>query len=85
MFLELIDGSGLTAPDYRIYNEKGDWVVENEGVEPDIVLEQNSLELSKGIDTQLMKAVEVIMKKIKEEPREMPVHKAYPVDQPGEK
>lgn len=85
MFLELLDGSGLTAPDYRIYNENGDWVVENEGVEPDIVLEQNSLELSKGIDTQLMKAVEVIMKKIKEEPREMPVHKAYPVDQPDKK
>lgn len=37
MFLELLDGSGLTSPDYRIYNENGDWVVENEGIEPDIV------------------------------------------------
>jgi tricorn protease len=80
MFLELLDGSGLTAPDYRIYNENGDWVVENEGVEPDIVIEQNSLDLSKGKDTQLMKAVEVLMVKIKEEPRSMPIHKPYPVD-----
>lgn len=80
MFIELLDGSGLTAPDYRIYNESGDWVVENEGVEPDIVIEQNSLELSKGIDTQLMKAVEVLMESIEEEPRSMPRHKPFPAD-----
>jgi len=80
MFIELLDGSSLTAPDYRIYDENGNWVVENEGVEPDIVIEQNSLELSKGTDTQLMKAVEVLMKKISEEPRSMPKHKPYPID-----
>ncbi len=81
MFLELLDGSGLTAPDYRIYNENGDWVVENEGVEPDIIIEQNSLDLSKGKDTQLMKAVKVLMKKIEKEPWSMPKHKPYPIDQ----
>lgn len=80
MFLELLDGSGLTAPDYRIYNDKGNWVVENEGVQPDIEIEQNSLELSKGIDTQLMKAIEVLMKEIKDKPWNMPKHEAYPVD-----
>jgi len=80
MFIELLDGSSLTAPDYRIYNENGDWIVENEGVEPDIVIEQNSLELSKGKDTQLMKAVEVLMEKIIEVPRSMPKHKPFPVD-----
>ena len=80
MFIELLDGSSLTAPDYRIYDENGNWVVENEGVEPDIVIEQNSLELSKGIDTQLMKAVELLMEKIAKEPRPTPEHKPYPVD-----
>ncbi len=80
MFIELLDGSGLTAPDYRIYNENGDWVVENEGIEPDIVIEQNSLELWNGRDTQLMKAVEVLLKEIKDDPRPMPQHKPYPVD-----
>lgn len=81
MFLELLDGSGLTAPDYRIYNEKGEWVVENEGVEPDVVIEQNSLDLSKGIDTQLMKGVEILLQKIRENPYEFPEHPPYPVDQ----
>jgi len=80
MFMELLDGSGLTAPDYRIYNENGNWVVENAGVEPDIVIEQNSLELSKGIDTQLMKAVEVLMEKIREEPITMPEHETFGVN-----
>ncbi len=80
MFLELLDGSGLTAPDYRIYNEEGKWVVENRGVEPDIIIEQNSAELAGGKDTQLMKAVEVLMEKIKADPPSMPVHEPFPVD-----
>ncbi len=80
MFLSLMDGSGLTAPDYRIYNKEGDWVVENEGVTPDIILEQNSLNMSKGLDDQMMKAVEVLLKKIKDQPYVFPTHKAYKVD-----
>ena len=80
MFIELIDGSGLTAPDYRIYDENGNWVVENMGVEPDIVVEQKSEEMARGYDAQLMKAVEVLMKKIKDEPRPFPKHGSYPVD-----
>ncbi len=80
MFLELMDGSGLTAPDYRIYNEAGDWVVENEGVTPDIILEQRSTDLAKGYDTQLMKAVEVLMKEIKDNPYVFPEHKPFKID-----
>ncbi len=80
MFLELMDGSGLTAPDYRIYNEQGDWVVENEGVTPDIILEQKSTDLARGYDTQLMKAVEVLMKQIKEDPYVFPKHKPFKID-----
>lgn len=80
MFLELMDGSGLTAPDYRIYNEQGDWVVENEGVTPDIIIEQKSTDLAKGCDTQLMKAVEVLMKQIKDKPYVFPTHRPYKID-----
>ncbi len=80
MFIELIDGGGLTAPDYRIYNAKGEWVVENEGVTPDIIIDIDSKKISEGYDTQLMKAVEVIMKEIKNNPRTFPKHEAFPVD-----
>ncbi|MCF8364584.1 MAG: PDZ domain-containing protein [Bacteroidales bacterium] len=80
MFIDLIDGGGLTAPDYRIYNAKGEWVVENEGVTPDIIIDIDSRKMSEGYDTQLMKAVEVIMKAIQENPRAFPKHEAFPVD-----
>ncbi len=80
MFMNLIDGGGLTAPDYRIYNEKGEWVVENEGVTPDIIIDVDSKKYSEGYDTQLMKAVEEVMKKINENPRKFPVHKPFPAD-----
>lgn len=80
MFIELIDGGGLTAPDYRIYNEKGEWVVENTGVTPDIIIDIDSKKISDGYDTQLMKAVDVLMKKITENPIKKPTHQPYPVD-----
>jgi tricorn protease len=80
MFIPLIDGGMITAPDYRIYSEKGEWVVENEGVTPDIIVDVDSKKYSEGYDTQLMKAVEVVMKKITDEPRRKPQHPPYPVD-----
>jgi tricorn protease len=80
MFIDLIDGGGLTAPDYRIYNTKGEWVVENRGIEPDIVIDVNSEQMAKGYDNQLMKAVEVLMQKIEANPKEKPEHPAFPTD-----
>ena len=80
MFIKLIDGGGLTAPDYRIYNGKGEWVVENKGVTPDIVIDIDSKKYAEGTDTQLMKGVEEVMKKISENPRVTPKHEAFPVD-----
>jgi tricorn protease len=80
MFIELIDGGSLTVPDYRIYNEKGEWIIENEGVTPDIIVEIDSKKYSEGYDTQLMKAVDVVMKEIIDNPRKLPKHEAFPVD-----
>ncbi|MBD3180403.1 MAG: peptidase S41, partial [Candidatus Latescibacteria bacterium] len=37
MWIGMIDGGGISAPDYRIYDGEGRWIVENEGVEPDII------------------------------------------------
>ena len=78
-FISLIDGGGLTAPDYRIYSPEGKWVVENTGVAPDIEVDLHPEEMSRGYDAQLMKGIEVLMKKIKEEPRPWPKHPAFPV------
>ncbi len=80
MFINLIDGSGISAPDYRVYDPNGKWIVENVGIEPDIVVDLNSEEMACGYDAQLMKGIEVLLKKIKEEPRPWPKHEEFPVD-----
>ncbi len=78
MFIPMMDGSGLTAPDYRIYTPEGEWVVENEGVAPDIEVELDPVEMAHGYDAQLVKAIEVLMEKIADEPIEDPVHPPFP-------
>ena len=80
MWIGLIDGGGLSAPDYRTYAPSGKWVVENEGVAPDIAVDLDPADFGTGRDTQLMKALEVLKKKIKDEPRPWPRHEAFPVD-----
>ncbi|UCF04249.1 MAG: PDZ domain-containing protein, partial [bacterium] len=80
MWIPLIDGGGMSAPDYRIYDPRGKWIVENEGVKPDIVVDLDPVEVANGHDAQLMKAIEVLMKKIKADPRPWPTHEPFPVD-----
>jgi len=80
MSIPLVDGGGLSAPDYRIYTPEGKWIVENEGITPDIPVELHPAEMARGYDAQLMKAVEVLMKEIKDDPRPWPKHPPFPVD-----
>ncbi len=76
----LIDGGVITMPDYRIYNAQGQWVVENEGVTPDIEIDMKPAEMARGYDAQLMKAVDELLKEIKADPRPWPQHQPYPKD-----
>ncbi|MCK5148038.1 PD40 domain-containing protein [bacterium] len=78
MFMSLMDGGGLTAPDYRIYHPEGKWIVENEGVTPDIIIDNHPAEMAKGKDAQLLKALEEVMKKIKSDPIKWPKHPPIP-------
>jgi tricorn protease len=55
-------------------------IVENEGVTPDIIVDLKPKEVAKGYDAQLMKGVEVLLKKIKEDPRPWPEHEPFPED-----
>ncbi len=80
MWIGLIDGGGMSAPDYRIYDPAGCWIVENEGVTPDIEIDLDPVEMSKGEDAQLLKGIEVLMKNIEEDPRPWPKHDKFKVD-----
>ena len=78
MFVSLVDGGGITAPDYRVYSTDGKWLIENEGVEPDIEVDLDPREVARGHDAQLMAAVEYLERKIAEEPRSLPPRPEIP-------
>ncbi len=79
-FYSLIDGGRISAPDYRIYTPEGQWTVENEGVAPDIEVDLDPAQYAQGVAGQLMKAVEVLMEKIRTAPRAAPQRPSIPPD-----
>ena len=77
-YMPLVDGSHVTVPDDRIYNKHGEWVVENFGFEPDIIVENHPAEMERGFDAQLSKAIEMLLQELEENPLEWPQHEPYP-------
>lgn len=67
-FQDLIDGGMVTQVNVGFSDLKGNWIVENHGVDPDIVIENNPADIERGIDAQLNKAIEVVQKLLKEKP-----------------
>ena len=74
---EFIDGGVVTAPNVAFYNENG-FRIENEGVAPDIEVEQWPELVIKGHDPQLEKAIEIAVKGLEENPPKKMVRPAYP-------
>ena len=75
---EFIDGGGVTAPNVAFYTSDG-FRVENEGVAPDIEIEQWPEEVINGRDPQLEKAIEVILQQLKDNPPKKTERPPYPV------
>ncbi|MCX2764934.1 S41 family peptidase [Aquimarina muelleri] len=63
---ELIDGGRVTVPTFRMYNPDGTWFAEGHGVEPDIHIPENPGKDAQGIDVQLDRAIDEVMKKLAE-------------------
>lgn len=61
-----LDGQDVRTPFFTSYSvDTGEWIVENHGVDPDIVVDNNPFDEYKGIDKQLEKAVEVLKQELK--------------------
>ena len=58
----MIDGGNVTVPTFRQYNPDGTWFKEGHGVDPDIEVLEDPTTLSKGVDVQLEKAIEEVMR-----------------------
>jgi tricorn protease len=77
-FPVLMDGGTVTAPNLAIWTEDG-FIVENEGVAPDVEVEQTPKDVMAGRDPQLEKAIEVVLKELADHPPSTPKRPAYPV------
>lgn len=75
---EFIDGGIVTAPNVAFYSEDG-FRVENEGVAPDIEVEQWPELVIKGHDPQLEKAIEIALQKLKASPPKEVKRPPYPI------
>jgi tricorn protease len=78
-FPVLMDGGTITAPNLAIWTAEDGWVVENEGVAPDVEVEQTPADVMAGRDPQLEKAIEVALQQLKAQPPVDPKRPAYPV------
>lgn len=76
-FPTLMDGGSLTAPNLAIWNEDG-WIVENEGVPPDVEVTQWPAQVNAGEDPQLDKAIELVMQMLRESPPKALVKPPFP-------
>jgi tricorn protease len=77
-FPVLMDGGTITAPNLAIWTADG-WVVENEGVPPDIEVEQTPADVVAGHDPQLERAIQVVLDELKKNPPAKAVRPPYPV------
>src|ERR1700728_4489795 len=75
---ELIDGGHVTAPRAALYGLNGQWEVENHGVAPDVEVDLEPAAYRQGHDTQLDKAIEVVMGELKKHPLPQYQRPAYP-------
>jgi tricorn protease len=74
----LMDGGHVTSPSVAFFSPKGEWDVENHGVDPDYVVEQDPKAVSEGHDPQLEKAVSLALEQLAKHPPVEVQRPAYP-------
>ncbi len=70
--MPLLDGGYITRPEFSLYGLDSKWIVENHGVEPDVVVDNRPDLVMSGHDPQLEKAIDMLMQQIKAHPKTLP-------------
>jgi len=65
---EMTDGGMLTQPEYSLWHPTDGWVIENHGVDPDIEVQNLPQELAVGVDAQLDRGIEEVLRLREETP-----------------
>ena len=74
----LSDGGLARSPQSGVYGPEGKWLIEQEGVNPDMVVDNLPHATFLGQDAQLDAAIAYLKKKIAEDPRTVPKPPPYP-------
>jgi tricorn protease len=84
--MPLMDGGYITRPEFSLYGLDSQWLIENRGVQADVIVDNPPDLVFKGQDPQLEKAVDMLMQQIKANPKKLPARPPdlppYPAD-PG--
>jgi tricorn protease len=75
----LLDGGTVFVPEFGNADEHGGWIIEGHGVDPDIIVEQDPVEVLKGHDPQLERGVAELLKLLPATPAGLPPRAAPPV------
>jgi tricorn protease len=78
-FPTLMDGATITAPNLAIWDAEKGWIVENEGVPPDIEVEQTPADVIAGRDPQLERAIAIVLEELRKSPPASPKRPPFPV------
>jgi len=68
----LLDGGSIFVPEFATGSVQGQYVIEGHGVDPDIVVENDSAAVIAGRDPQLESAIAEIEKALQANPRALP-------------
>jgi tricorn protease len=79
----LLDGGAVFVPEFGTADENGRWIIEGHGVDPDVVVEQDPVEVLKGHDPQLERGVRELMQRLPATPAGLPRRAAPPVKTEG--
>jgi tricorn protease len=60
----MVDGGYANVAEFGIYDLQGRWIVENEGVPPDIAVDLLPADLAVGRDPQLERGIAEVLKQI---------------------
>jgi len=74
----LSDNGVARAPMMGVYGAEGKWLIEGRGFEPDIEVDNLPHATFNGNDAQLQTAIDFLLKKIKDDPREVPPVPQFP-------
>ncbi len=75
----LIDGGTVNVPEFGFASVDGEYVIEGEGVTPDIEVENHPRSVIEGRDLQLERAIEEVMQRIDSDPPRFPDRPEQPV------